>query len=54
MASLVVSDSGTELFYVDSGAPNDAVDYVTIFAIHGTMFTARKSAPYPVTHVPSQ
>ena len=50
----MVSDSGMELFYVDSGAPNDAADYATIFAIHGTVFTARKSAPYPIAHVPSQ
>ncbi|KAM5543809.1 hypothetical protein V8D89_002426 [Ganoderma adspersum] len=39
MVSLIVNESGTELSYVDSGAPNGATNYVTIFAIHGTVFT---------------
>ncbi|KAM5543802.1 hypothetical protein V8D89_002419 [Ganoderma adspersum] len=38
MASIVVNHSGTELSYIDSGAPNGAINYVTIFAIHGTVF----------------
>ncbi|KAI1787185.1 hypothetical protein LXA43DRAFT_975377 [Ganoderma leucocontextum] len=39
MSSLVVNESGMELSFVDSGAPNSATNYVTIFAIHGTVFT---------------
>ena len=42
MPTLVVDEHGTELSYIDSGAPNDTKDYVTIFAIHGTVFTSRE------------
>ncbi|TBU28071.1 hypothetical protein BD309DRAFT_1022138 [Dichomitus squalens] len=39
MSTLVVNDVGTELSYIDSGVPSGTKDYVTIFAIHGTVFT---------------
>ncbi len=42
MVSLIVDENGTELSYVDSGAPKGATNYVTIFAIHGTVFTGRE------------
>ena len=54
MVSLIVNESGTELSYVDSGAPNGATNYVTIFAIHGTVFTGRKSFSCAVAHVYSE
>lgn len=44
MQTLAVDDSGTELAYLDSGAPRSK-DYVTIFAIHGTGFAACECAP---------
>ena len=46
MLAIVVDQSDTELAYIDSGAPNGPTDYVTIFAIHGTVFTSRESVPY--------
>ena len=42
MPILVVDEHGTELSYIDSGVPNGTKDYVTIFAIHGTVFTSRE------------
>ena len=53
MVSLIVNESGTELSYVDSGAPNGATNYVTIFAIHGTVFTGRESTLCPIARVHS-
>lgn len=41
MPSIIVDDAGTELYYIDSGAPTrpDSVqDYITIFAIHGIVY----------------
>ncbi|RPD52530.1 alpha/beta-hydrolase [Lentinus tigrinus ALCF2SS1-7] len=39
MPTIGVDDNGTELAYLDSGAPSARPDsYVTIFAIHGTVF----------------
>ncbi|KAI0755094.1 Alpha/Beta hydrolase protein [Daedaleopsis nitida] len=39
MSTLTVDANGTELAYIDSGAPATSThDYVTIFAIHGMMF----------------
>ena len=54
MSSIVVNQSGAELSYIDSGAPNGPADYVTIFAIHGTVFTGRKSFSCAVAHVYSE
>ena len=50
MPILVVDEHGTELSYIDSGAPNDTKDYMTIFAIHGTVFTSREHRSPPCMH----
>ena len=42
MPSIVVDESGTKLSYIDSGAPDRVANYVTIFAIHGTVFAGRE------------
>ncbi|THH12476.1 hypothetical protein EW146_g7663 [Bondarzewia mesenterica] len=39
VSTLVVNDAGTELSYVDSGAPSKSV-YITVFAVHGMVFTS--------------
>ncbi|TFK22663.1 hypothetical protein FA15DRAFT_671277 [Coprinopsis marcescibilis] len=38
--SIVVDNNGTQLAYIDSGPPLNSTNYVTIFAIHGVIFTA--------------
>ena len=54
MPSIIVDDKGTELAYLDSGAPCSSPDsYVTIFAIHGTVFTGRESTLCPIARVHS-
>ncbi|EAU83888.2 hypothetical protein CC1G_11982 [Coprinopsis cinerea okayama7 len=40
LETLVVDSAGTQFAYLDSGAPEDSSDYVTIFAIHGIIFSA--------------
>ena len=44
MQTITVDDGGIQLAYIDSGVPPQAKnDYTTIFAIHGSAFTSRKS-----------
>ncbi|TFK82032.1 hypothetical protein K466DRAFT_315818 [Polyporus arcularius HHB13444] len=40
MPSIQVDDKGTELAYLDTGAPQGTHDYLTIVAIHGMVFCA--------------
>ncbi|KAI9066194.1 hypothetical protein FKP32DRAFT_1566413 [Trametes sanguinea] len=41
MQSLIVSESGVELSYIDSGIPSSSEEgYTTMFALHGTGFTS--------------
>ena len=40
MKTISVHEDGTELAYLDSGAPEDAT-YTTIFAVHGVAFSSR-------------
>jgi hypothetical protein len=43
LKKLVVNNAGTELAYTDSGAPPNNASYITVFAVHGMCFSARKS-----------
>ncbi|KAI0092042.1 hypothetical protein BDY19DRAFT_576011 [Irpex rosettiformis] len=53
MPTITVNDDGAVLYYEDSGAPNAAQDYHTIFIVHGFIFHGGSFRPL-FTHASSQ
>ncbi|KAF5310310.1 hypothetical protein D9611_012031 [Ephemerocybe angulata] len=49
LQSISVGNDGTQLGYLDSGAPT-TTDYTTIFTVHGTAFTSCKVLNIAPTH----
>lgn len=43
MQSIVVDDENNKLAYLDSGAPSSGTGYITVFILHGMIFSARTS-----------
>jgi len=53
MPHCAVDNDSTFLYYEDSGAPSGSTDYVTVFLVHGTMFSSaifRPMIPYAAHH----
>jgi hypothetical protein len=42
MPAVPVDDEGSILYYEDSGAPPDSVDYTTVIMIHGYVIHSRR------------
>ncbi|KAH9925573.1 alpha/beta-hydrolase [Fomitopsis serialis] len=53
MPHCAVDGDSTLLYYEDSGVPSGSTDYVTVFLVHGTMFSSaifRPMMPYAAHH----